>query len=178
MTTKWMGARRSISVPSPRVITLPRRAIADRLKVRTGEACEQIYSWTRTNKYSWALGVVVAGFSVHFFYVQEMLAALVLFSLTFFSLSLVALSVFFVYYAGNRAAIGAGPTSLEVVARFQRQTRRQRVFWGLSCRRLMVSLRSPGATVKQNISREETMNWDRVEGDAQAERTRMAGGAR
>ena len=57
---------------------------------------------------------------LEFYYVREMLASLVLFSVIFFSLSLVVLSAFLVWYAGNQVAIWANPASRAVVTLFQR----------------------------------------------------------
>lgn len=61
------------------------------------------------------------GLGLHFYYMRELLASLALFSLLFFSLSVVALSVFCVCYAGHRAAIWAGPASRAVTALFLQQ---------------------------------------------------------
>ena len=117
MKTLSMGTLRSSSVTVPRMISLPQRAIADPDKAPGDEGCVQTRFWARTSNYAWAMGAVGLGLGLHFYYVQEMLASLALFSLLFFSLSLVALSVFFVCYAGNQAARWAGPRS-RAVTRF------------------------------------------------------------
>jgi hypothetical protein len=123
MKSLSMETRGSRSVPAPRTINLPERDILDLDETPGAEACAQTYSWARTSIYGWAMGVLAVGLGLHFYYVREMLASLALFSLLFFSLGLVVLSVFFVCYAGNRAAIWAGPASRVVIALFQWQDR-------------------------------------------------------
>jgi hypothetical protein len=66
-----------------------------------------------------ATGVMIV-LRLEFYYVREMLASLVLFSVIFFSLGLVVLSAFLVWYAGNQVAIWASPASRAVVTLFQR----------------------------------------------------------
>jgi hypothetical protein len=63
------------------------------------------------NNYAWATGVMIVGLGLHFYYVRELVASMILFSLMFFSLSLVVLSVFFVWYAGKQVAMWARPAS-------------------------------------------------------------------
>jgi hypothetical protein len=123
MRTRWMGSTRSRSVSAPGMITLPQRAIADPDDLPDAETCAQTCFWTRTSNCLWAMGVVAMGLGLHFYYVREMLASLALFSLLFFSLGLVVLSVFLVCYAGNHAAIWAAPASRVVFALFQQQDR-------------------------------------------------------
>jgi hypothetical protein len=121
MKTLSMGTLRSRSAPAPRVITLPERAFAHDDEAPGGEACAQTYFWARTSNYLWAMGAVAVGLGLHSYYVREMLASLALFGLFFFSTTLVVLSVFVVCYAGNQAALWAGPASRVVIALFQRQ---------------------------------------------------------
>jgi hypothetical protein len=118
-----METRGSRSVPAPRTIKLPQRDITDPDEPRGAQACAQTRFWARTSNYLWAMGVVGMGLGLHFYYMREMLASLALFSLLFFALGLVALCVFFVCYAGNQAAMWAGPLSQVVIAFFQRQDR-------------------------------------------------------
>lgn len=123
MKISWIGTLKSTSVPAPRTINLPQRAIADRDEPPSRESCAQIYPWARTSNYAWAMGAVALGLGLRFYDVREMLASLALFSLLFFSLGLVVLGVFFVCYAGNRAATWAGLASRAVIALFQQQGR-------------------------------------------------------
>jgi hypothetical protein len=67
-----------------------------------------------------ATAVMIVLLSPEFYYVREMLASLVLFSVIFFSLSVVVLSAFFVWYAGSQVASWASPASRAVVTLFQR----------------------------------------------------------
>ncbi len=67
------------------------------------------------------MGVVALGLSLHFYYVRELLTSLALFSLFFFSLTVVVLSLFCIYYAGKRAAIWAGTASRALIALFMEQ---------------------------------------------------------
>jgi hypothetical protein len=121
MKTRSIETVESRSVPAFRVITLPERDLAHREQTPGGEACAQTCVWARTSNYLWTMGVVAVGLGLHFYYVREMLASLALFSLFFFSLTLVVLSVFFVCYAGNQAGLWAGPASRAIMALFQRQ---------------------------------------------------------
>lgn len=118
-----LGSRR---VSKPRVITLQERAIADHDQAQGGEACSQTYSWVRPSNYTWAIGAVgvtAVGLGLHFYYyyLRDALVSLALFSLLFFSLSLVVLSACCICYAGNQAAIWAGPASRAVVVFFRQQ---------------------------------------------------------
>src|SRR5580658_8185281 len=100
MKISWMGITGSRSVPAPRVIALPQRAIAGHDETSSREACAQIYPWARTRNYAWAMAAVAMGLGFRFYYVREMLASLVLFSLLFFSLSLAVLGVLSLGYTG------------------------------------------------------------------------------
>jgi len=65
--------------------------------------------------YAWATGVMIIGLGLHFYYVRELVASMVLFSVLFFSLSLAVLSVFFVWYAGEQVAMWARPASRNAI---------------------------------------------------------------
>lgn len=112
-STETLGTR---SVPAHRMITL---SIADHHEPRGGTS-EQTCFWARPSNYAWAMGVIAVGLGLHFYFMREMLVSLALFSLLFFLLTLVVLSVFCIFYAGNRATIWAGPASRAVIACFQR----------------------------------------------------------
>jgi len=107
-------------VSTLRMITPFERALADGDKPQREWAPAQTRFWARTSTCAWAVGAVVVGLSLRSYYVREMLLSLVLFSLLFFSLTLVVLSVFFACYAGNQAAILAGPASRAVMALIHR----------------------------------------------------------
>jgi hypothetical protein len=70
--------------------------------------------------YAWAIALMAVGLGLRFYYVREVLAGLALFTLLFFSLSVMALAAFFGWHIANRAAICAGPPSRSVIAGFQR----------------------------------------------------------
>lgn len=112
----------SRSGPAPRMVTLPERALAEQDEPREGVPSQARF-WARTSNYAWLMGVVAVGLGLQFYYMREMLASLALFSLVFFTLSLVVLSVFSICYAGNQAAIWAGPASRAVIALFPHQDR-------------------------------------------------------
>ena len=64
------------------------------------------------SNYAWGISVmIIMGLGLQFYYVRELVASMVLFSAVFFSLSLVVLSVFFVWYAGKQVAVWARPVS-------------------------------------------------------------------
>jgi hypothetical protein len=65
------------------------------------------------SKCAWATGVMIMGLGLRFYYVRELLASMILFSLMFFSLSLVVLTAFFVWYAARQVAMWARPGSRE-----------------------------------------------------------------
>jgi hypothetical protein len=121
MKISWMGITGSRSVPAPRIIILPLRATEGHDETSSHEACAQIYPWARTRNYAWAIAAVAMGLGLHFYYMREMLASLVLFSLLFFSLSLVVLGVLLVGYTGVQVATWAGSASRVVIALFQQQ---------------------------------------------------------
>jgi hypothetical protein len=123
MKTLSMGTRRSSSAPAPGTINLAQRAILEPEEPPRDEACARTYFWARTSNYLWAMGAVAMGLGLHFYYVREMLASLALFSLLFFSVTAVVLSVFVVWYVGNQTATWAGPASRAVTAIFQQQGR-------------------------------------------------------
>jgi len=72
------------------------------------------------SNYRWAIALMTAGLGLRFYCVRELLAELALFSLLFFSLSVVALAAFFGWHIANRAAISAGRPSRSIIAGFQR----------------------------------------------------------
>ena len=123
MKTLSMGTRGSSSAPAPRTINPPQRAILEPAEQPGDEACARTYFRPRTSNYLWAMSVVAAGLSMHFYYVREMLASLALFSLLFFPMAAVVLSVFAAWYGCNQAATWAGPTSRALTSFFQQQDR-------------------------------------------------------
>ena len=62
------------------------------------------------------LVVTILGLGLYSYYVRELLAALTLFSVAFFSLGLVALSAVLIWCAGAQVAIWSRPVSQNVVA--------------------------------------------------------------
>jgi hypothetical protein len=120
MKIRWMETLGRRSLPAPRMITLPQRALADHDESSRGNACARTYSWAQTSNCAWAMGAVALALGLHIYYVREMLASLALFGVFFFSLTLVTLGVFFACYAGNQAALWAGRASRFVIAFFQR----------------------------------------------------------
>jgi hypothetical protein len=67
-----------------------------------------------------ATDVMIVGLGLQFYYIREMVASLIFFSVLCFSLSLVVLGAFFLWYAGNHVATWASPASRAVVTLFQR----------------------------------------------------------
>ncbi len=122
MKVRSMETSGSRSVPAPRVIILQERDIADHDEPRDG-ASAQTRFWARPGNYAWPMGVVAVGLGLNFYFMREMLVSLVLFSLLFFSLSLVVLSVFGICYAGNHAAIWASPASRAISKLFHQPDR-------------------------------------------------------
>jgi hypothetical protein len=59
---------------------------------------------------------MIVGLGLYSFYVRELLASLLLFSVAFFFLSLVVLGVFLVWCASEQVAIWTGPASRNVIA--------------------------------------------------------------
>jgi hypothetical protein len=72
------------------------------------------------SNYGWAIALMAAGLGLRFYCVRELLAELALFSLLFFSLTVVALTAFFGWHIANRAAICAGRPSQSIIVGFQR----------------------------------------------------------
>ena len=66
-------------------------------------------------EYTWGSSVVVVGLGLYSYQVRELLAALVLFTVGFFFLSLVALGVFLLWYASEKVAIWTGPASRSMI---------------------------------------------------------------
>jgi hypothetical protein len=62
------------------------------------------------------LVVTTLDLGLYFYYVRELLAALILFSVAFFSLALAGLSAGFICYAGAQMAIRGRPLSQNMVA--------------------------------------------------------------
>jgi hypothetical protein len=67
--------------------------------------------------------VTIVGLGLYSYYVRELLAALTLFSVAFFSLGLVVLGVLLVWSAGVQVAIWAGPASRDFVTFSRRLVR-------------------------------------------------------
>ncbi len=78
------------------------------------------HALARVSNYLWTAAAAIAALGLHFYYVQELLVQFALFSFVFFSLSLVVLSVFFVWYASSRAATWSGFASRSATAFFRR----------------------------------------------------------
>jgi len=64
------------------------------------------------SNFAWAIGVIFAVLGLHFYYVREIVASMVLFSVMFFSVGLAVLTVFFIWYAGNRIVVWARPADV------------------------------------------------------------------
>ena len=63
------------------------------------------------------LALTTLDLGLYFYYVRELLAALILFSVAFFSLALAGLSAGFIWYAGaHMAAVRGRPLSQNMVA--------------------------------------------------------------
>jgi hypothetical protein len=63
---------------------------------------------------------VIVGLGLYSYYVRELLASLLLFSVVFFGLGLVAFGAFLIWYASWQLAIWTGPASRHMVAISQR----------------------------------------------------------
>jgi hypothetical protein len=61
------------------------------------------------------LGVMIAGLGLYSYYVRELLASLFLFSLVFFSLGLVVLSVFLAWCASKQVALWSRSASRNAI---------------------------------------------------------------
>jgi hypothetical protein len=66
-------------------------------------------------EYTCGLGVMIVGLGLYSYYVRELLASLFLFSVLFFSTSLVALSVFLAWCASKRVALWSRPASRNAI---------------------------------------------------------------
>jgi hypothetical protein len=71
-------------------------------------------------EYTCGLSVVIVGLGLYSYYVRELLASLLLFSVAFFCLGLVALGAFLIWYASWQLAFWTGPVSRHMVAVSQR----------------------------------------------------------
>jgi 3-oxoacyl-[acyl-carrier protein] reductase len=66
-------------------------------------------------EYTCGLGVMIVGLGLYSYYVRELLASLFLFSVFFFSMSLVVLSVFLAWCASKQVALWSQPTSRKAI---------------------------------------------------------------
>jgi hypothetical protein len=66
--------------------------------------------------YAWGLLVTIVGLGLYSYYVRELLTALTIFSVAFFSFALVTLGAFFVWSVGVQVAMWTRPASRNVVA--------------------------------------------------------------
>jgi len=64
-----------------------------------------------TSSYLYGIAVMIAGFSLHFYYVREVAASMILFSLASFGLTLIALGAFLMWHAGKQVRIWARPAA-------------------------------------------------------------------
>ena len=78
----------------------------------TGESLRE----SKAIEYTCGTSVVVAGLGLYSYQVRELLAALVLFTVGFFFLSLVTVGVFLIWYASEKVAIWTGLTSRSMIA--------------------------------------------------------------
>jgi hypothetical protein len=62
------------------------------------------------------LSVVIVGLGLHSYYVRELLASLVLFTVASFFVGLLALGVFLIWCAGEKVAIWITPASRNMIA--------------------------------------------------------------
>ena len=67
--------------------------------------------WARKSNYALATGVIAMGLGLRFYYVQELLTQLALFSLLFFAVSLAVLSAFLICYAAKSVGGRTVPAS-------------------------------------------------------------------
>jgi hypothetical protein len=65
--------------------------------------------------YACGLGVMIVGLGLYSYYVRELLASLFLFSVVFFSMSLVVLSVFLAWSAIKQVALWSQPASRNAI---------------------------------------------------------------
>lgn len=66
--------------------------------------------------YKYGIGVVIVGLGLYSFYVRELLAFLLLFSVAFFFLGVVALGMFLVWSASIQLTIWTRPVSRNMIA--------------------------------------------------------------
>lgn len=97
----------------PPAIALSPHATTDSGDSSANAVVTPTHALARASNYLWTAGAAIG---LHFYYVQELLAQFALFSFVFFSLSFVALSVFFVWYVSNRAATWSGFASRSATA--------------------------------------------------------------
>ena len=67
-------------------------------------------------EYTCGIGAVIVGLGLYSYYVRELLASLLLFSVLFFLLGLTAIGMFFIWSASTKLAIWTVPASRNVVA--------------------------------------------------------------
>ena len=67
-------------------------------------------------EYMCGLGVMIVGLGLYSYYVRELLASLFLFSVAFFSMNLVILSVFLAWCASKQIALWSHPASRNAIA--------------------------------------------------------------
>jgi hypothetical protein len=79
---------------------------------KTGDSLRKL----KALDYTCGLGVVIVGLGLYSYYVRELLASLFLFSAVFFSMGLVALSVFLAWCASKQVALWSRSASRNVVA--------------------------------------------------------------
>jgi len=66
-------------------------------------------------EYTCGLGVMIVGLGLYSYYVRELLASLFLFSVFFFSMSLVVVSVFLAWSASKQLALWSQPASRNAI---------------------------------------------------------------
>jgi hypothetical protein len=71
-------------------------------------------------EYTCGLSIVIVGLGLYSYSVRELLASLLLFSVVFFCVGLVALGGFLIWYAGWQLATWTRPVSRQMVAISQR----------------------------------------------------------
>jgi len=67
-------------------------------------------------EYTCGLGVMIVGLGLYSYYVRELLASLFPFSVAFFSMNLVILSVFLAWCASKQVALWSQPASRNAIA--------------------------------------------------------------
>ena len=81
-------------------------------RTRQGDSLREI----KIRDYTCGLIVTIVGLGLYSYYVRELMAALTLFSVAFFSLALVGLAAFLVWSASVQVAIWARPASQSLFA--------------------------------------------------------------